>query len=225
VIQRFADYLLVTLHFVGVRYTVHTLNSSGPQPVSAARFPSVYLPPPVFLPSQEGFSMPKSQQAHEISLLEAVKAQPDGGQRDLAEAVGLSLGLTNMLLKNLAGKGWMKVRRLSPGKMQYLLTPEGVRELSQRSYRYVTKTIHDVATCRQHLEVLVVAAQAGGAPGLCLVGASELGFVLEHLCLRHGFPFRTSVGEPKADGWYYVYGEGEPSSRPNVVEFLSMRSS
>ena len=164
--------------------------------------------------------MPIHTSDKEISLLEVLKTRPDAGQRDMAEAIGLSLGMTNLLLKDLSAKGWMLMRKLNPRKVQYVLTPEGIKELSRRSYRFLKKSIRSVADCRVQLEALVVHAKQGGSRGLNLVGASELDFVLDYLCRQHGLLFCiTEVPMPEAQ-WFLVHGENEPLSSPNVLEYM-----
>ena len=164
--------------------------------------------------------MPTTHHEKEISLMEVLKKRPDAGQRDMAEAIGLSLGMTNLLLKDLSAKGWMLVRRLSPRKVQYVLTPEGVKELSRRSYRFLKKSIRSVADCRVQLESLVVKAKVSGASGLILVGHSELDFVLDYMCRQHGFPFKALPAGVGDTGWFQVHGEDEPTASPNILEFI-----
>jgi DNA-binding MarR family transcriptional regulator len=164
--------------------------------------------------------MPTLHQDKEISLLEVLKNRPDAGQRDMAEAIGLSLGMTNLLLKDLSAKGWMLMRKLSARKMQYVLTPEGVKELSRRSYRYLKKSIRNVADCRVQLEALVLEAKGTGSKGLHLVGSSDLDFVLDYLCRHHDLAFRMTPTAPGNEDWFVVHGENEPALSPNVLEYM-----
>jgi MarR family transcriptional regulator, temperature-dependent positive regulator of motility len=64
-------------------------------------------------------------------MLRLLEQQPDYSQRQLARALGISLGKTHYLLKALLNKGWVKVQnfRKSDNKLGYLyvLTPQGVR--------------------------------------------------------------------------------------------------
>ena len=164
--------------------------------------------------------MPQTHNDKEISLLEVLKHRPNAGQRDMAEAIGLSLGMTNLLLKDLSAKGWMLMRKLNTRKVQYVLTPEGMKELSRRSYRYLKKSIRNVADCRVQLEALVLEAKTQGAAGLHLIGSSELDFVLDYLCRQHDLPFRVSPPGVRIEGWFHVYGENEPTLCPNVLEYM-----
>jgi DNA-binding MarR family transcriptional regulator len=153
-----------------------------------------------------------------ISLLELLKNNPDAGQRDMAEAIGLSLGMTNMLLKELSARGWMMMRRLTARKVQYWLTPEGLKELSRRSYRFLKKSIHRVAECRVRLEFLVLEVKRLGSRGVWLIGNSDVDFVLDYLCRQHGVAFCVSA-ELNEEGWFKVYGENETLT-PNILDFM-----
>lgn len=158
----------------------------------------------------------------EIHLLELLKSNPTAGQRDMAEAVGLSLGMTNLLLKELSAKGWMMMRRLTARKIQYVLTPEGLKELSSRSIRFLKKSIRNVAEWRLRLEALIAVVEQSGMKGLQLIGGSDMDFVLDYLCRQRGVLFRVA-GEPDAE-WYRVYGENEPEAVPNILNYMEARS-
>ncbi|NNM67698.1 MAG: winged helix-turn-helix transcriptional regulator [Spirochaetales bacterium] len=175
-----------------------------------------------FPDSQEGFALSSLHEDKKIFLLELLRTHPQSGQRDMAEALGLSLGMTNLLLKELTAKGWMLMRKLNLRKVQYILTPEGLKELSKRSYRYLKKSIRYVADCRVQLETLIAGARERGASGLYLVGRSDLDFVLESLCHHQGFAFLAAAEKPQENdekAWFVVYGEDRPET-PNVLEYM-----
>jgi EPS-associated MarR family transcriptional regulator len=69
--------------------------------------------------------------AAQLALLRLLEKQPELSQRDLSEALNLSLGKTHYLLRALLDKGLVKVRnfRRSDQKLAYayLLTPAGLR--------------------------------------------------------------------------------------------------
>jgi DNA-binding MarR family transcriptional regulator len=47
-------------------------------------------------------------------------------QRDLALIAGASLGMTNSILKRLARKGWITIKKLNNRKIQYAVTRAGI---------------------------------------------------------------------------------------------------
>ena len=62
-------------------------------------------------------------------------------QRSIARALGMSVGLTNPILKRLAQKGLVMMRRVNHNNVHYLVTPAGVEEVSRRSYLYLRRTV------------------------------------------------------------------------------------
>src|SRR5207302_1373710 len=62
-------------------------------------------------------------------------------QRVLSTHIGLSLGMTNLLLRRLATKGFLRIKQLDAKKVQYLLTPRGLSEKAQKSIHYTHKTL------------------------------------------------------------------------------------
>ena len=51
--------------------------------------------------------------------------------------MGISLGMTNSLLKRLTQKGWVKTQKLDWNHTRYLLTCKGMTEKARKSYSYV----------------------------------------------------------------------------------------
>ena len=83
-------------------------------------------------------------------------------QRDLARVAGLSLGMTNAILKRLAHKGWLVIRKVNNRNILYAVTPAGSDEIARRSYRYFKRTIKNVVDYKDAIERLVADAQAEG---------------------------------------------------------------
>ena len=67
-----------------------------------------------------------------LQLLKLIEQNPSWTQRQIAEALGVSLGKTNYCLKALKEKGWVKWGNFSqnPNKLSYmhLLTPQGITQ-------------------------------------------------------------------------------------------------
>jgi DNA-binding MarR family transcriptional regulator len=70
----------------------------------------------------------------EITILENIHANSDGiRQRDLAEIAGLSLGMTNSILKRLAVKGLLTIKRVNNRNIHYIVTPSGIEAITRKS--------------------------------------------------------------------------------------------
>lgn len=134
-------------------------------------------------------------------------------QRALARTAGLSLGMTNVLLKRFTEKGWVTVKRVNARNLHYALTPEGVQEIARRTYRYLKRTARSTALYRDLLEEHVLAAKREGVHTLVLAGPSDLDFILEYVCERHGLVFLKTADPGRAraldgTGVRTVYSEG-----------------
>lgn len=137
------------------------------------------------------------QEDAELAILENLyasgkKAEPVR-QRDLAAASGASLGMTNAILKRLAQRGMIAVRRLNSRKVHYAVTPAGVNEIARRSYRYFKRTIRNVVFYRDRIDEAVSRAKLRGDHAVLLIGVSDLDFIVEHACDRHGLSFLKAV--------------------------------
>ena len=76
-------------------------------------------------------------------LLKLVSERPEITQRELAAAMGISLGKTNFCLNALIEKGIVKTdnfrRNPNKGAYAYLLTPEGVQEKARVTVRFLRR--------------------------------------------------------------------------------------
>src|SRR4051794_23826620 len=67
-------------------------------------------------------------EAHrDLQLLEAVEQNARVTQRTLATKLGIALGLTNIYLKRLVRKGYIKCVNVQSNRITYLLTPAVLR--------------------------------------------------------------------------------------------------
>lgn len=82
----------------------------------------------------------------DLEILTAIGEGPPVTQRDRAERLGVALGLTNIYLKRLARKGFIKItdfprKPAARKRLRYLLTPEGISEKIRLTYEHVYLTL------------------------------------------------------------------------------------
>jgi DNA-binding MarR family transcriptional regulator len=150
------------------------------------------------------------------SLGEAERAKARITQRELASRSGLSLGMTNALLRRFAEKGWVKLTRLSAKSVHYALTTEGMGEVARRTARYFRRAARNADQYRLRIEQFVLGAKRDGASTLILAGTSELDFILEYICERHGVVFVRTADLERARAM---------NRRPGVVLLYAETSS
>jgi DNA-binding MarR family transcriptional regulator len=133
----------------------------------------------------------------ELSIMESIAAASKDAeiltQREIARSAGLSLGMTNALLKRLAERGWIKLTRISTRTIRYALNPEGVAEIAKRSAAYFRRSAKNAEMYRERLESFVLGRLQDGVGTIVLVGTSELDFLMEYICERHGVVFLKSA--------------------------------
>src|SRR3972149_1332348 len=93
-----------------------------------------------------------------LELLKLLDAQPQMSQRDLAQAMGVSLGKANYCLKALMEKGLVKFGnfRQNPDKRQYayLLAPAGREEKTRIPLAFLRRKVAEYEALEQEIEQL-----------------------------------------------------------------------
>ena len=100
----------------------------------------------------------------QLSALRLLDANPDMTQRQLASALGVSVGAANYCLKALVEKGWVKLENFqsNPNKLGYLylLTPAGVAAKTQLTARFLKRKLQEYDNLKAEIETLK--AEVGG---------------------------------------------------------------
>lgn len=98
---------------------------------------------------------------HEESHLKALRlleTNPDLSQRELAQALGISLGKTNYCVRALLDKGLIKVQnfRHSDNKLgyAYLLTPAGIAAKTELTRNFLKIKIREYENLKREIEQL-----------------------------------------------------------------------
>ena len=76
---------------------------------------------------------------------------PDVTQRELSRRIGIALGLTNVLLRNLVQKGYVRVAGASWKRRLYSLTPSGFRFRVSLTADYVHRFLDRYQNVRETL--------------------------------------------------------------------------
>ena len=87
----------------------------------------------------------------ELQILSEIETNPEVTQRALAQRVGIALGLTNLLVKNLAQKGYLRVAEATWKRRFYTLTPEGFSHRLGLLVTYVNRFLFNYRNVRKTL--------------------------------------------------------------------------
>lgn len=116
--------------------------------------------------------MEKEAQRHLEILSEIERGQPIT-QRSLARRLGVALGLTNLYLKRLANKGYIKLTTIPPHRIKYLLTPKGLAEKTRLTYEYLDYSVHLYRQIRTSLRETLSPLVKESRPRLLIYGYGE----------------------------------------------------
>ena len=93
-----------------------------------------------------------------LEVLRLLEQRPDMSQRELSNALGLSLGKTHYVLHALVDKGLLKVRnfRRSGNKLAYayVLTPTGLREKLRLTKSFLIRKEAEFEALRRSIAAL-----------------------------------------------------------------------
>ena len=82
-----------------------------------------------------------------LKVLRLLETNPQMSQRELAAALGVSLGKTNFCLKALLDKGLLKMQNFQNNKRKlayaYLLTPTGIAEKTSLTGRFLKRKVDE----------------------------------------------------------------------------------
>ena len=115
----------------------------------------------------------------ELRIIEEISRDRNLTQRKISRRADLSLGMTNLILKRLVSKGYVKIKGLDKRKVQYILTPKGFSEKARKSYRYFLKTIHSLKEMKEKIQELISTEHRKGSTYFVVLGDGELADVVE----------------------------------------------
>jgi EPS-associated MarR family transcriptional regulator len=101
------------------------------------------------------------QEDTHFRVLSLLEQNPDMSQRDLAKALGVSLGGVNYSLKALMERGMVKVQNFSRSERKlayaYVLTPHGLAEKTKLTARFLKRKMDEYEALKAEIDSLQVA--------------------------------------------------------------------
>ena len=131
----------------------------------------------------------------ELEVLQQIQENEYITQRDLAQNTGLSLGAVNLLIKKMINTGLIKIEKLNPQKIRYILTPEGMAEKAAKTYNYIVKNYNNMLHMQNVVKAIVDKQYEQGIRYIYLYGEQDEVFeiikvVLEKCTQEYGIKYR-----------------------------------
>lgn len=103
-----------------------------------------------------------------LKVLRLLQVNPQMTQRELAAALGVSLGKTNFCLKALVDKGLLKMQNFQSSRRKlayaYLLTPTGITAKAALTARFLQRKMQEYEALRLEIETLQLETATRGTP-------------------------------------------------------------
>ena len=111
---------------------------------------------------------------HELNALLELKENPNLSQRFSSRKLNISLGLTNSILKNLINRGWIKAKKDTGRKLLYIITPQGMANVSRLMYTRFQETLHYYHYTKDLLTACLIKLYQQGEKTVNIYGTGQL---------------------------------------------------
>ena len=153
----------------------------------------------------------------DMHLLQEVTRTPNATQRELSQRIGIALGLTNLMLRRLVSKGYIKIKGTKARRIRYLITPKGILEKSRLTYEFVQASLQLYSRVRQFWREQLAALAQAGDRRILLYGTGELSEIV-YLTIRElGLELVGVVEEPPTRAWFLGYAVVRMPSVPTTA--------
>lgn len=126
-------------------------------------------------------SNPESRR--ELELLEALSDSAQVTQRKLSARLGIALGLTNIYLKRLVHKGYVKCVNARSNRLLYLITPAGLAEKTRLTYEFMEYSLYLYRGARLRLRGVIEPLARRRSVRVAIFGTGEAAEIA-YLCLK-----------------------------------------
>ena len=144
-------------------------------------------------------SILRAEDLASLRVLDEIERNPRISQRELSRRMGVSLGLTNLLVRKMARKAWIKIRTVPGRRLLYALTPRGIAEKFRKTRDFLQLSLHYYSHMK---ESIVQRLRDGGreAPRVAVVGGGELVRIVAEAVQEAGGHFAGPLdGMPRPD--------------------------
>jgi len=115
-----------------------------------------------------------------LTLFNTVENSSEINQRQLAQELNISLGLTNTYFQRVLKKGWVRAKQVKPRRWLYFLTPQGALEKSRLSLSYMHRTLESFRELKSKGDEHLRALSKKGVRGIHLCGEDDLTEILSY---------------------------------------------
>ncbi len=107
-------------------------------------------------------------------ILDEIQRDEGITQREVADRVGIALGVTNSYIRRLIRKGHLKARTLPRNRLKYFVTPSCLALKARLTYEYVVGSLHFYRDARSRARDCLSRLEAEGIRRIGFLGYGDL---------------------------------------------------
>lgn len=147
-----------------------------------------------------------------VNILNILDNDDSLSQREISRRTNISLGTVNALISHCIKTGLIKVKRLNSRNIRYVLTCEGMKELTKKSITYIQKSYQAIVEIQRKVRELAE-EKTGEGKTIILLGKEDEIYQLAVNALEEAkidFQHRTGIeGLPQDDSSFLIYWDPE----------------
>jgi DNA-binding MarR family transcriptional regulator len=157
-------------------------------------------------------------------VLTILDREDSPSQREIAKQTGFSVGLVNTLIKKCAKKGLVKIERLNSRNIKYILTPEGIKEKTQKTIDYIKRSYQAIHQLQNRVTELALKHSAEGKKIYVYREKNDEIFELvtnklNELCIN--YKIKNDINNIKGNEIVvYYWGSKHNIENPNFINIL-----
>jgi DNA-binding MarR family transcriptional regulator len=167
----------------------------------------------------------------EYLLLQEISHRADASQRELSEAIGLSLGLTNLILNRFIENGLIDVHSVNLKKRRYILSSRGATEKSKFACSNAARSFQQVKRVNAVIRNHILEAYGRGLRQFVIVAPTEVETMIREALhglelpgASYAYEQDTSKALQSADTVFTAIPVGAGRSDRRVIPILEERS-
>ena len=116
----------------------------------------------------------QNKELTDYNILKTIESDSTVSQRGISSQMEINVASVNFALKRLIKKGFVRMVGVNPRRIQYHITPEGLREKTQLAYRFFGRNFHFYKEIRNDIESRIAKATNGMETGIAIYGVGGL---------------------------------------------------
>ncbi len=133
---------------------------------------------------QEQITSLQKNELTDYNILKTIESDSTISQRGLSSQMEINVASVNFALKRLIKRGFIRMVGINPRRIQYYITPEGLREKKQLAYKFFGRNIPYYKEVRNDIEAKILQATKGKGARIAMYGANELSEIAYMVVLK-----------------------------------------